>query len=237
MSQEPAISEHVIFESLRRRLIVSCQAAQGDPLDDADTLSRIAASVLRGGAGGLRAEGLECIAAFRAETNLPIIGIIKTYDPNGDVHITPDFKSARAVSDAGADIIALDCTKRRLHEAEPWPGLIRRIHDELVRPVIADIAAIEDAMAAESAGADAVATTLCGYTSETAGIRTVCWPLVETLITRLKIPVIVEGHISQPNEVRRALGMGAHAVVVGSAITRPQFITAQFVEATQPYSA
>jgi N-acylglucosamine-6-phosphate 2-epimerase len=218
---------------LRRRLIVSCQADKGDPLDDTDTLTRIAASVLLGGAGGLRAEGTERISAFRAKTDLPIIGIIKTYDQNGDVYITPNFESACSVSDAGADIIALDCTRRRLLESEPWPDLIRRIHTELHRPVCADIATIEDAIAAETAGADAVATTLCGYTSETAGIRAVCWPLIENLIARLKIPVIVEGHVTQPQEVARALAMGAHSVVIGSAITRPHTITARFVEATQ----
>ncbi len=63
--------------SLRGALIVSCQAAPGDPLDDVETLRRIAISVLRGGAGGLRANGVVCIAAFRRETGLPIIGILK----------------------------------------------------------------------------------------------------------------------------------------------------------------
>jgi N-acylglucosamine-6-phosphate 2-epimerase len=231
VAQKPDRSESL--QALRGQLIVSCQAAPGDPLDHTDTLARIAVSVLRGGAGGLRAEGIERILAFRALTDLPILGITKTYDPNGDVYITRDFESARAVSEAGADIIALDCTKRRLLEAEPWTGLIRRIQVELGRPVCADIATLEEAIAAEAAGADLVATTLCGYTSETAGIRSVCWPLVESLVARLKVPVIVEGHISQPHEVRRALDMGAYSVVVGSAITRPQIITARFVEATK----
>jgi N-acylglucosamine-6-phosphate 2-epimerase len=229
--QKPDRSEPL--QALRGQLIVSCQAAPGDPLDHIDTITRIAASVLRGGAGGLRAEGIERILAFRAMTDLPILGITKTYDPNGDVYITRNFESARAISAAGADIIALDCTRRRLIEAEPWTGLIRRIQVELGRPVCADIATLEDAIAAEAAGADVVATTLCGYTAETAGIRSVCWPLIENLVARLKIPVFVEGHISQPHEVRRALNMGAYSVVVGSAITRPETITARFVEATR----
>jgi N-acylglucosamine-6-phosphate 2-epimerase len=152
---------------------------------------------------------------------------------NGDVYITPDFASARAVSEAGADVIALDCTRRRLREAEPWPELIRRIHEELGRPVCADIATIDDAVAAQSAGADAVASTLYGYTSETAGKRTVSWTLIEALIERMTIPVVVEGHITQPEEVRRALEMGANSVVVGSAITRPESITARFVRAAE----
>jgi putative N-acetylmannosamine-6-phosphate epimerase len=219
------------FEALRGRLIVSCQASEGDPLDDLDTLTRIAISVLRGGAGGLRAEGVPRIAAFRAITQLPIIGLIKTYDTNHELYITPDFASAKAASDAGADIIAIDCTARRLTAPEPWPGLIRRIHTELSRPVLADIATLEDALAAERAGANGVATTLYGYTTETANIRTVSWPLIQSIVSHLTIPVLVEGHITDPQQVRRALDMGATAVVVGSAITRPETITARFAEA------
>jgi len=228
-------SRNAPLEALRGRLIVSCQASEGDPLDDLDTLTRIANSVLRGGAGGLRAEGVERIAAFRAITQLPIIGLTKTCDANGDVYITPDFRSAKAISDADADIIALDCTARRLTAAEPWPALIRRIHTELNRPVLADIATLEDALAAERAGADAIATTLYGYTTETATIRTISWPLIQSILSHLTIPVLVEGHITDPQEVRHALDLGATAVVVGTAITRPQAITARFAEATRNY--
>ena len=197
-----------VLDRLRGRLVVSCQASEGDPLDDVGTLVRIATSVLRGGAGGLRAEGAERVAAFRQITELPIIGIMKSFDANGDVYITPDFLSAKAVSDAGADIVALDCTARRLNAAEPWPGLIKRIQAELGRPVLADIASVDDAIAAERAGADAVATTLYGYTAETAGARMPSWDLMERLMRQVKAPV-----------------------VVGSAITRPETITARFVAA------
>jgi N-acylglucosamine-6-phosphate 2-epimerase len=210
-------------------LIVSCQAAPGDPLDHLETLRRLALSVLRGGAGGLRANGVECIAAFRRETSLPIIGILKRY-AGGEAVITPDFASAAAISAAGADVVALDCTQRRLTAQEPWPGSIPRIHEELQKPVLADIATFEDAVAAEAAGADAVATTLYGFTAETAQFHCVNWELVARLVARLRVPVIVEGHITQPEEVKRALDLGAYAVVVGSAITRPESITARFVK-------
>ena len=233
MFQSSKASRNLPLEAIRGRLIVSCQASEGDPLDDLDTLTRIATSVLRGGAGGLRAEGVAHIAAFRAITQLPIIGIIKTYDANGDVYITPDFHSANAICDAGADIIALDCTARRLTAAEPWPELIARIHAELNRPVLADIASLEDAQAAERAGADAVATTLYGYTTETAGIRAPSWPLIQSLVARLTIPILMEGHITNPSEAHLALQLGATAVVVGSAITRPETITSRFVLATK----
>jgi N-acylglucosamine-6-phosphate 2-epimerase len=233
VSQVANASRNSPIESVRGQLIVSCQASEGDPLDDLDTLTRIASSVLRGGAGGLRAEGVARITAFRKLTQLPIIGIIKTYDANGDVYITPDFGSARSISDAGADIIALDCTARRLTATEPWPELIRHIHGELNRPVLADVATLEDALAAERAGADAVATTLYGYTAETVGNRAVSWPLLQSILAHSTIPVIVEGHIIDPAEAEKALSLGAHAVVVGSAITRPETITARFVKAAE----
>ena len=222
-----------VLAALKGKLVVSCQASPGDPLDDLDTLRRIAAAVLLGGAAGLRAEGAECVAAFRALTTFPILGLVKRWDAAGDVHITPDFASARAVSQAGADIVALDCTHRRLHADEPWPALIARIHAELGRPVCADIATPEEAEAAEAAGADVVATTLHGYTAETAGSNAVDWDMLAVVLARVKVPVFLEGHVGCPAEVRRALEVGVHTVVVGSAITRPQTITARFVAATQ----
>ena len=233
MSQGSNASLNSPFQLLRGRIIVSCQASEGDPLDHLDTLTRIATSVLRGGACGLRAEGASRIAAFRSLTQLPIIGIIKTCDANGDVYITPDFRSAKAISDAGADIIALDCTTRRLAAPEPWPELIRRIHAELNLPVLADIASLEDALAAQRAGADAVATTLYGYTAETAGIRTPSWPLLQSLVAHLTVPVLLEGHIIAPAEALHALNLGATSVVIGSAVTRPETIARRFVDAAQ----
>jgi len=221
-----------ILGALKGRLIVSCQADPGDPMDHTETIVRMAMSVIRGGAAGLRAEGAKQVSALRAIANVPIIGMVKERDKNGEVYITPTFGAAQAVNQAGADMIALDCTRRRLSEAEPWPALITRIHSELGRSVLADIASVDDGLAAEAAGADAVATTLYGYTDETRGTRSFSWPLLEELLTRLKIPVIAEGHIHQPEDVRRALKAGAHSVLVGSAITRPATITARFVAAT-----
>ncbi len=227
------MSQSDVLRSLQGKLIVSCQASHGEPLDHLDTLRRLAASALLGGAAGLRAEGAERVAAFRSLTRLPIIGIVKTVDERGEVYITSNYVSAVSLSEAGAEIIALDCTRRRLGAAEPWPGLIRRIQGELRRLACADIATFEDAVAAEAAGADAVATTLCGYTEDTAGTRSVDWGLVEALVARIRVPVILEGHVTHPEDVSRALRLGVHAVVVGSAITRPQTITARFVAATR----
>ncbi len=214
--------------SLKHKLIVSCQALPGDPLDHPDTLRRIALSVLRGGAGGLRANGAECIAAFRRETELPIIGILKRFE-DGKPDITADFASAKAVSDAGADIIGMDCSAGRFTSSEPWPQVLSCIRQELRRPVLADIATLDEALAAEQAGAAAIATTMYGYTPETAGQRSISWTLVEQLVKSVHLPVIVEGHVRQPEEVQRAFDLGAFAVVVGAAITQPEAITSRFI--------
>ncbi len=220
----------MIPDCLRGSLIVSCQAPPGDPLDNVDTLRRIAASAVRGGAGGLRANGVECIEAFRRDTGVPVIGIQKRRIGD-EVSITPDFVSAKSIADAGADIIALDCSSNRSAAAEPWQDVLRRVQAEIGKPVLADIATFEESMAVQEAGADAVATTLYGFTPETAGFRTVNWELVARLIKVLRVPLIVEGHISRPEEAAKAIELGAYAVVVGSAITRPESIAARYTAA------
>ncbi|MDI3253224.1 MAG: putative N-acetylmannosamine-6-phosphate 2-epimerase [Bacillota bacterium] len=216
--------------SLKNKLIVSVQAFPGDPLDHTETLRRIALSVLSAGAGGLRANGPEHIAAFRTATSLPIIGILKHFR-QGQPLITPDFASARSVALAGADVIGVDCSSNRPTTLGPWPEMVHRIANELHTPVLADIATLPEALAAEQAGAAAVATTMYGYTPETAGRRSVDWELVAQLVKSLRIPVIVEGHLRSPEDVRKALDLGAFAVVVGAAITQPGWITTRFLEA------
>lgn len=216
--------------TLKNKLVVSCQALPGDPLDDDETQRRIAMSVIRGGAGGLRANGASCIAAFRRDTDLPIIGIFKRYE-GSEPHITPNFASAQKIAEAGADIIGVDCSARRPASSEPWPSLITRIQSELCCPVLADIATFNEAREAEQLGASAVATTMFGYTPETNGQRSVNWALVEQLAKSLHIPVIVEGHVRHPEDVRRAFDLGAFAVVVGAAITQPAAITRGFANA------
>jgi N-acylglucosamine-6-phosphate 2-epimerase len=214
-------------EELRNGLIVSCQAAKGDPLDDTAALSRIAACVLRGGAHGLRAEGAERIRAFRELTDKPIIGIGKRYH-HDQVFITPDFATAQAVAAAGASIIAVDCTDREAPFREPWPVLVRRIRGQLDLPVLADIATAAEAWQAIAAGADAVATTLAGYTPASGSLVGVAWDLLATLVRDSPVPVVLEGRVETPADFRRALDIGAYAVVVGTAITRPEKITARF---------
>ncbi|MHB1838385.1 MAG: putative N-acetylmannosamine-6-phosphate 2-epimerase [Acidobacteriaceae bacterium] len=218
--------------ALKDVLVVSCQASPGDPLENADALRRIAMACIRAGAGGLRLNGGECIAAIRADTGVPIIGLKKSY-LDGRLRITPDFAAAVELANAGADIIALDCTDRVWSAGEPWHRLIERIHQELHLPVMADIATLEEAHAAAAAGAEMIGTTLHGYTEQTQGSDDFNWSLLTDMIRDTGLPVVAEGHISTPTEARRAIRAGAWCVVVGSAITRPGTITANFVHAIQ----
>ena len=150
-----------ILHSLHRKLIVSCQAAPNDPMEDTETLRRVARSAVMGGASGLRLNSPEDVRAVRLDTTLPIIAIQKSYE-GGQLRITPDFASAKALAEAGADIIALDCTDRMHLYGEPWRDIVRRIHEELGLLVMADIATLHDGILAAEGGADIVAPTLHG---------------------------------------------------------------------------
>ena len=219
-----------ILDRLKDGLVVSCQAAPGDPLEDTDTIRRIARSVAAAGAAGLRVNSPEHIAAIRKDSTLPIIGIQKRHT-NGATHITPDFASAAVLAAAGASIIALDCTDRTWPDGEPWRSLIERIHRDLELPVMADIATLEEALAAAAGGADMVGTTLHGYTKRTCNNHSFNWSLLADMVSQIQVPVIAEGHISSPEEASRALSVGAWCVIVGSAITRPATIAASFIRA------
>lgn len=199
-------------------------------MEDTETLCRVAQSAALGGASGFRLNSPEHVRAVRQNTSVPIIAIQKTYQ-GGQLRITADFASAKELADAGADIIALDCTDRVHVYGEPWREIARRIHEELGLLVMADIATLEDGMRAAEAGVDFVAPTLHGYTEETKGTFGFHPELVTALADKTGKPIVAEGNVSTPALARRAIEAGAWCVVVGSAITRPGTITNTFVEA------
>src|SRR6202011_4300586 len=186
-----------VLSTIKGGLVVSCQAAPGDPLEDTDTIRRIACSVAAAGAAGLRVNSPEHVAAIRKDSTLPIIGIQKRYT-NGATHITPDFASAAALAAAGGSIIALDCTESTWPDGEPWRTMIERIHRKLELPVMADIATLEEALAAAAAGADMVGTTLHGYTERTCKNHSFNWSFLAYMVSQIQVAVIAEGHISSP---------------------------------------
>ena len=130
------------------------------------------------------------------------------------------------------------CQTATASPAEPGElpvGLDRilEIHAQLGVAVLADVANVEQALAAVEAGADFVLSTLRGYTEETDHFRRFDRSFIEELVRASRVPVIAEGHVSTPEEARQAIAAGAMAVVVGTAITRPKEITHGFAVAIE----
>jgi N-acylglucosamine-6-phosphate 2-epimerase len=216
-------------------LVVSCQAAPGNPFFSPEAMALMARAAEAGGAGGIRANGVEDIAAIRAVTDLPIIGLNKLGDPNG-VFITPTFEAAIGLVAAGADLIALDGTLRPRPDSRSLRDQIRRIHDEFGVPVLADVDSLEAGLAARAAGADLIATTLSGYTSSADNAAAgPAVELVRQLAAELDCPVIAEGRIRTPEDIRAVCEAGAYAVVVGTAITNPMEVTTRLVAANSRF--
>jgi len=218
-----------LLSRLEGGLIVSCQALTDEPLHGAHIMAAMARAAAAGGGVGIRANGPEDIAAIRQAVELPIIGLWKDDLPGFSVRITPTIEHARRLAAAGADIIAIDATARPHPDGLLLPERIAAIHRDTNRPVLADVATLEEGLAAQQAGADLVAPTLSGYTEYSPAREEPDFGLIQQLAAQLSVPVIAEGRIATPEQAARALALGAFAVVVGGAITRPQQITARFV--------
>jgi N-acylglucosamine-6-phosphate 2-epimerase len=209
-------------------LIVSCQADPGSPFNDPLFIRTFAKAARFGGAAALRLQGIENIEAVRAEQELPIIGLIKRHrEELGDIYITPEVLDVTNVINAGADIVAFDATLRR--RPVPVSELITEIHQR-GKLAMADISTAVEAVTALEAGADYVSTTLSGYTAYSPQLSGPDLDLISDLAER-GIKPVAEGRIRTPAEAKEALARGAFAVVVGSAITRPDVITQWFIEA------
>ncbi len=211
-------------------LIVSCQARADNPLHGPVFMGAMALAARDGGASAIRANGPEDVRACKA-AGLPLIAIDKVFDSRFPVYITPNFDAAAVLAEAGADIIAIDCTPRP-RDGGPVAATVRRILDELKLPVFADISTREEGLAAEQMGASYVSTTLSGYTAYTEPRPALPdLALIEALAGRLSVPIVAEGRFNTPALARAALDAGAHAVVVGTMITNPREITRGFAAA------
>ena len=223
---------NAIVLPLNRGLIVSCQALEHEPLHGPHFMAAMARSAEQGGAVGIRANTPVDIAAIRQVTQLPIIGLYKISYPDSPVYITPTCAAAQAIAQAGCDVIALDATLQPRPGGETLAEIVRFIHEALGKAVMADISSLEEALAAQELGVDYVGSTLAGYTET--GRPMTDGPdleLLAQLIEHVRVPVIAEGRYHEPRQVAQALDMGAFAVVVGGAITRPEEITRRFVSA------
>ena len=217
------------LENIKGKLIVSCQALEDEPLHSSFIMGRMAYAAYVGGAGGIRANTVEDIKEIKKNVSLPIIGIIKKVYDNCNVYITPTIREVEALVNEGVQIIAIDATKRERPDKKDLKDFINEIKKKYPNQLImADISSVDEALYAEEIGFDMVGTTLVGYTEYTKNFKAL--EELEKVIKTVKIPVIAEGNIDTPLKAKNELELGAFAVVVGGAITRPQQITKKFVD-------
>jgi N-acylglucosamine-6-phosphate 2-epimerase len=217
----------------RQGLIVSCHLEEDDGGSGFDALAYFVHAAMRGGAVGLRIEGAERIRHIRSLTELPIIGFVNGSYPDDSPLITPEMDDIETLFAAGANIVAIDATKRKRPGDTDGFLFFEQARKRFTQPLWADIATFREGVRAAEMGANTVATTLAGYTpnTRTDDYRTPDYTLISELSSSLTIPVIAEGRIWSPADAGHCIELGAHAVVVGSAITRPQIITSMFVTA------
>ncbi|MGF3054301.1 N-acetylmannosamine-6-phosphate 2-epimerase [Microbacterium sp. YY-03] len=216
-----------IMAALRGNVTVSCQAYPGEPMRDPRTMTQMAEAVVLGGAAAVRAQGLDDIRSIVAAVEVPVIGLVK--DGADGVFITPTLEHALAVAEAGAHVVALDGTRRPRPDGRTLAETIQGLKAQYDVLVMADCGSLDDAKAAEAAGADFIGTTLAGYTREREKTEGVDFELVAEVVAACERPVVVEGRIRTPHDVTRAFELGAFNVCVGTAITHPTSITGWFV--------
>lgn len=233
LTLQPSPNTASVLTQLRRGLIVSCQAETGDPFCDPSYTALFARAAEMGGAAGIRAREPENIRAIDLAVSLPIIGLTKGQFDDGTVLITPDFVDVESILAAGADLVAVDATYRKRRNGLTGTEFVTACKARWSAPVVADVSTYDEGLAAVQAGADLIATTLSGYVgpSGAATDSEPDWELLTSLVNSTKKPVIFEGRVWTPSQARRALDLGAFAVVVGTAITRPRVVTKAFVDA------
>ncbi|MGP5050065.1 N-acetylmannosamine-6-phosphate 2-epimerase [Brachybacterium alimentarium] len=222
---------HPLIAPLEGTLIVSCQAYPGEPMRDPGTMAQVAAAVQRGGATAVRAQGLEDIRAVKSTVDVPVIGIWK--DGAEGVFITPTLEHCLAVIDAGADVLALDGTRRPRPDGRTLAETVAAVRERFDGPIMADCDDVDSALAAAELGIDLIGTTLAGYTDSRPPVDGPDLDLLTELAARLPATsvLIAEGRVHSPAQAAAARAAGAFAVVVGTAITHPTSITTWFRDA------
>lgn len=229
------MTKEQLFERIKGQVIVSCQATPGEPLYDPDRslMPYMAKAAQQAGAKMIRTSSVRDIVGIKEATGLPVIGLIKREYPGYYGRITMTMKEVAECVEALADIISIDCTDCPRADGLTPAEFLRQVKATYPHIIImADCATFEEAVNAYEAGADLVGTTMCGYTPQTFHTGDVpAFDLVEQLAKALPCPVIAEGHVSTPEQAKEMLRRGAHAVVVGGAITRPFEIASRFIKA------
>ncbi len=220
-------------ESIKGKLVVSCQALPHEPLHSSFIMGRMAVAAKEGGARGIRANTKEDIAEIKSLVDLPVIGIVKRDYEDSAVYITPTIKEVEELMEVKPEIIALDATGALRPGGKTLKDFFEKVKkvypDQLF---MADWSTVEEALYADELGFDFIGTTMVGYTpqSKNLKIETNDFEIIREILQKVKHPVIAEGNINTPEKVKRVIELGCYSVVVGSIITRPQLITKAFAE-------
>ena len=222
-----------LFQLMKGTIIVSCQATPGEPLYDPErsVMPLMARAAKLAGAKMIRTSSVRDIVGIKEETGLPVIGLIKREYPGYTGRITMTMREVDECMEALADIVSIDCTDTQRGDGLTAPEFLQAVKEKYPNIIImADCATLEEAKAAFEAGADLVGSTMNGYTAATAHCKgDPNYELVEEMVKALPCPVIAEGRVHTPEQARKMLDLGAWAVVVGGAITRPLEIANRFM--------
>lgn len=221
-----------ILEQIKGKLIVSCQALETEPLYDSYIMAKMAWAAYLGGAAGIRCNTVKDIKAIKEKVDLPVIAIIKQVYPDSEVYITPTMKEVDALAELGCEIIAIDATNRVRPGGETLESFFTKVREKYPNQLfMADTSCFDEGKRAEELGFDLIGTTMAGYTPYTKGTPLPDFKLMKRYVKELHSPIIAEGGIWVPEELKKAMDIGVHCAVVGTAITRPMDITKRFVNA------
>ena len=221
------------IQSLKRRLIVSCQALPHEPLHSSFIMGRMALAAQEGGAYGIRANSVVDIREIKQNVDLPVIAIIKRDYPDSPIYITPTMKEIDELMEVEPEIIAIDATCRIRPGGLTLDDFYHQIREKYPNQLLmADCSTIEEALHADKLGFDFIGTTLVGYTEESKDLKIEAddFFIIREILEKVSHRVIAEGNINTPDKARRVIDLGCYSVVVGSIITRPQLITKSFAD-------
>jgi len=225
-----------ILAATKGSIIVSCQALPVEPLycEEMSLMPFMAEAAKRAGSKCIRTSSVRDVVAIKEKTGLPVIGLIKRNYEGFDSYITPTMTEIDELVAAESDIIALDCTYMKRGDGKSINDFLKEIRDKYPDIVLmADISTFEEGVNAWECGVNLVGTTMSGYTPHSVKLDGPDYDLVTKLVNTVSIPVIAEGRIHQPEQAKKMLELGAHAVVVGGAITRPLEIAQRFYKALE----
>ncbi len=166
---------------------------------------------------------------------MPLVGLWKRNYPDSDVYITPTLEDALSVLHAGADIVAMDATKRKRPYGQQLEQVIAYMRESSNCLLMADVSTLEEGLMAAEIGFDIISTTLSGYTPYSPQSKDPDFQLISDLAERVSTPIFAEGRIHLTEQALRCFDCGAYALVIGGAITRPKMITERFVQNIQEF--